>query len=123
MSRDSYTTGLIDTFQSCFTVFKSWEGKAALHLLKLEALPDELVRYTDVELLEYLRQAVKRSIGIKKIQALKEAANRSIGIRQGAKMAKLELRALIKKYELIQAKFEELDHTLDTLLQDIPGFD
>ncbi|RUU69228.1 IS110 family transposase, partial [Mesorhizobium sp. M7A.F.Ca.MR.362.00.0.0] len=58
---------------------------------------------------------------IKKIQALKEAANRSIGIRQGAMMAKMELRTLIQKYELIQAKFEELDQTLDTLLQDIPG--
>jgi len=46
-----------------------------------------LVRYTEEELLEYLKQAVKRSIGIKKIQALKEAANRSIGIRQGAMMA------------------------------------
>ncbi|MBA9028358.1 transposase [Peribacillus huizhouensis] len=42
-------------FPEFFTVFKSWEGKAALHLLKLEALPDELVRYTDEELLEYLR--------------------------------------------------------------------
>ncbi|WP_425593742.1 transposase, partial [Cytobacillus gottheilii] len=99
------------------------EGKAALHLLKLEALPEELVRYTEEELLEYLRQAVKRSIGIKKIRALKEAANRSIGIRQGAMMAKMELRTLIQKYELIQKKFEELDQTLDTLLQDIPGVD
>jgi len=33
----------------------------------------------------------------------------------------MELRTLIQKYELIQAKFEELDQTLDTLLQDIPG--
>jgi len=71
----------------------------------------------------WIRQAVKRSIGIKKIRALKEAANRSIGIRQGAMMAKMELRTLIQKYELIQAKFEELDQTLDTLLQDIPGVD
>ncbi|MGG4470723.1 hypothetical protein ABER68_22055 [Paenibacillus alvei] len=36
-------------------------------------------------------------------------------------MAKMELRTLIQKYELIQAKFEELDQTLDTLLQDITG--
>ncbi|MEI2406279.1 hypothetical protein V8V80_25695 [Niallia taxi] len=53
-------------------------------------LPEELVRYTDEELLEYVRQAVKRSIGMKKLQALKEAANRSIVIRQGAMMAKME---------------------------------
>ncbi|MGG0412616.1 hypothetical protein ABEZ59_18070 [Peribacillus simplex] len=63
---------------------------------------------------------VKRSMGLKKIRALKEAANRSIGIRQGAAMAKLELRALLEKYDFIQMKFEELDHQLDQLLDHIP---
>ncbi|UPO91158.1 hypothetical protein L8T27_026690 (plasmid) [Niallia sp. Man26] len=48
------------------------------------------MRYTEEELLEYVRQAVKRSIGMKKLQTLKEGANRSIVIRQGAMMAKME---------------------------------
>ncbi|MBS4203646.1 IS110 family transposase [Lederbergia citrea] len=108
-------------FPEFLTVFKSWEGKAAIHFLKLESLPHELVKYTDEELLLYLRQVVKRSIGLKKIRALKEAANRSIGIRQGSAMAKLELRALLEKYEFIQLKFEELDQQLDQLLEHIPG--
>jgi transposase len=108
-------------FPEFLTVFKSWEGKAAIHFLKLEALPHELVNYTDEELLLSLRQVVKRSIGLKKIRALKEAADRSIGIRQGAAMAKLELRALLEKYDFIQMKFEELDHQLDQLLDHIPG--
>ncbi|WP_088104128.1 IS110 family transposase [Halalkalibacter urbisdiaboli] len=108
-------------FPEFLTVFKSWEGKAAIHFLKLECLPHEYIQYTDEELFTYLRQVVKRSIGMKKIQALKEAASRSIGIRQGAEMARLELRALLEKYEFIQTKFEELDHQLDKLLQHIPG--
>lgn len=108
-------------FPEFLTVFKSWEGKAAIQFLKLEALPHELKKYTDEDLLIYLRQVVKRSIGMKKIRALKEAANRSIGIRQGSAMAKLELRALIEKYEFIQLKFEELDQQLDQLLDQIPG--
>lgn len=108
-------------FPEFLTVFKSWEGKAAIHFLKLEALPYELVKYTDEELLLSLRQVVKRSIGLKKIRALKKAANRSIGIRQGAAMAKLELRALLEKYDFIQMKFEELDYQLDQLLDHIPG--
>ena len=108
-------------FPEFLTVFKSWEGKAAIHFLKLEALPYELVKYTDEELLLSLRQVVKRSIGLKKIRALKEAANLSIGIRQGAAMAKLELRALLGKYDFIQMKFEEIDHQLDQLLDHIPG--
>ncbi|WP_048687477.1 transposase, partial [Bacillus sp. 220_BSPC] len=57
----------------------------------------------------------------KKIRALKEAANRSIGILQGAAMAKLELRALLEKYDFIQMKFKELDYQLDQLLDHIPG--
>ncbi|MDP1421181.1 IS110 family transposase [Peribacillus simplex] len=108
-------------FPEFLTVFKSWEGKAAIHFLKLEALPHELVKYTDEELLLSLRQVVKRSIGLKKIRALKEAANPSSGIRQGAAMAKLELRALLEKYDFIQMKFEEIDHQLDQLLDHIPG--
>ncbi|MDQ7862072.1 transposase [Peribacillus frigoritolerans] len=40
---------------------------------------------------------------------------------KGAAMAKLELRALLEKYDFIQVKFEELDHQLDQLLDHIPG--
>lgn len=47
-------------FPEFLTVFKSWEGKAAIHFLKLEALPHELVNYTEEELLLSLRQVVKR---------------------------------------------------------------
>ncbi len=36
-------------------------------------------------------------------------------------MAKLELRALLEKYDFIQMKFEEIDHQLDQLLDHIPG--
>ncbi|MFY0784117.1 IS110 family transposase [Peribacillus simplex] len=38
-----------------------------------------------------------------------------------AAMAKLELRALLEKYDFIQMKFEEIDHQLDQLLDHIPG--
>ena len=95
-----FITGSIDTFQSSLPSLKAGKERQ-LHLLKLEALPHELVTNTEEELLIYLRQEVKRSIGLNKIKALKEAANRSIGIRQGAMMAKMELRTLIQKYELI----------------------
>ncbi|MFK9095429.1 hypothetical protein [Bacillus salipaludis] len=36
-------------------------------------------------------------------------------------MAKLELRTLIDKYELINEKFEELESNIDKLLEQIPG--
>ena len=36
-------------------------------------------------------------------------------------MAKLELRTLLDKYELINEKFEELESDIDGLLEQIPG--
>jgi transposase len=108
-------------FPEFLTVFKDWEGKSALQLLKLNVLPHELVRFSDQELLTHLRKAVTRSVGLSKIQALKQAARTSIGIRQGADMAKLELKTLIDKYEFIQFKFEELDAKIDVLIDQIPG--
>lgn len=108
-------------FPEFLTVFKNWEGKAALQFLKLNVLPYELVKYSDQKLLMHLRKAVTRSVGLSKIQALKQAASNSIGLRQGADMAKLELQTLIGKYEFIQSKFEELDAQIEGLIDQIPG--
>jgi transposase len=64
---------------------------------------------------------VSRAVGLRRISELKEAARHSIGILEGSTMAKLELRTLIDKYELINNRFEELDSNLDRLLEQIPG--
>ena len=64
---------------------------------------------------------MKRAVGLSKIQELKRVAKDSIGIREGSRMAKLELRTLLDKYELINEKFEELESDIDGLLERIPG--
>lgn len=108
-------------FPEFLTVFKKWEGKAALQFLKLYALPHEIVKFSEEELLTHLRKAVSRSVGLNKIRELKQAASNSIGLRQGSDMAKLELKTLLDKYDLFQLKFEELDSKIDILLDEIPG--
>lgn len=108
-------------FPEFLTVFKKWEGKAALQFLKVYALPHEIVNFTEHELLAHLRKTVTRSVGLSKIRKLKQAASRSIGLRQGSEKAKLELKTLLAKYELIHLKFEELDTKIDCLLDEIPG--
>ena len=102
-------------FPEFLTVFKDWEGKSALQLLKLNLLPHEFVKLSDQEILTHLRKAVKRAVGLSRITELKQVANDSIGIREGLDMAKLELRTLIDKYELIKEKFEELESNMDEL--------
>lgn len=72
-------------------------------------MPHELVALSEQEILVHLRKAVKRAVGLSKIKELKKIAVASIGIREGSDMAKLELRTLIDKYELIKEKFEELE--------------
>ncbi|MED1471682.1 IS110 family transposase [Bacillus salipaludis] len=108
-------------FPEFLSVFKKWEGKAALQFLKLYALPHEIIDFSDQELLTHLRKAVTRSVGLNKIQELKQAANKSIGLRQGSNIAKLELKTLLDKYDLIQLKFEDLDSKIDIFLEKIPG--
>jgi transposase len=108
-------------FPEFLTVFKDWEGKAALQLLKLNKLPHELVKLSDEEILIHLKKAVKRAVGVSKVRSLKHVASLSIGIRQGSDMAKLELSTLLDKYELFQQKLEDLDSKMDQLLAQIPG--
>lgn len=108
-------------FPEFLTVFKKWEGKAALQFLKLYALPHEIAEFNEDELLIHLRKSVSRSVGLNKIRELKQAASKSIGLRQGAEMARLELKTILAKYELIQLQFEELDAKIDGLLDQIPG--
>jgi transposase len=90
-------------------VIKDWEGKSALQLLKLNVLPHELYKLSDDEILTHLRKAVSRAVGLRRISELKEAASHSIGNLEGSTMAKLELRTLIAKYELINNRFEDID--------------
>jgi len=110
-------------FPEFLTVFKDWEGKAALQLLKLNALPHELIKLPDEEILAHLKKAVQRAVGVSKIRDLKQVASISIGIREGTEMAKLELCTLVEKYTLIKERFEELDSKIDGLLEQIPGVD
>jgi transposase len=108
-------------FPEFLTVFKDWEGKAALQILKLNKLPHEIISISNEEILIHVRQVVKRGVGIAKVKELTAVAKTSIGIREGTNMAKLELRTLIDKYELIMGKFEELESNIDHLLDQIPG--
>jgi transposase len=108
-------------FPEFLKVFKEWEGKAALQFLRLYALPHEIKHFTEEDLLIHLRKAVKRRVGINKVRELKKAASQSIGLRQGSEMAKMELKTLLAKYDLIQKEFEELDTKMDGLLDQIPG--
>ncbi|MFD2329337.1 hypothetical protein ACFSR7_08800 [Cohnella sp. GCM10020058] len=108
-------------FPEFLTVFKDWECKSAIQLLKLKLLPAEIVQISDENLLEHMRQVTKRGAGLSRIYRLKEAARRSIGIEQGKELAKMELHLLLTQYEFLQEQFTELHAKMDELLEKIPS--
>lgn len=54
-------------FPEFLTVFKDWECKSAIQLLKLKLLPAEIVHVSDEYLLEHMRQVAKRGAGLNRI--------------------------------------------------------
>ena len=108
-------------FPEFLHVFKSWTGKAAIHLLKQGYLPDEIKQSTEEELLIEINKAAKRAVGIKRVRELKEAAGKSVGIRVGLKMVKQELSYLVEQYELLSKRLEAHEEILKELIQHIPG--
>ncbi len=58
---------------------------------------------------------------LNKIRELEQAACKFIRLRKGAKIAKLELKTITAKYELMQLQFEEFDTKIDGLLGVISG--
>lgn len=82
-------------------------------MLSLSMLPHEIVSLLDEFLLRHLRLVAKRGAGIGRIQEIKSTANRSVGIKEGTDLAKMELQLLLKQYQLIQNKFDELHLKID----------
>jgi transposase len=108
-------------FPEFLTVFKDWTGKAALQLLKLGYLPNEIAKIPCEQLLLEVKKVVKRAVGRKRIEQLKEAAQSSIGLQTGTRMAKEELCYLLEKYEYLIQRLNELEKQLSEMVQTISG--
>lgn len=79
-------------FPEFLTVFKDWTGKAALHFLKKDYLPEDSRSSSEEELMAEAKQVAKRGVGMKRIQELKCAAETSVGLTVGRTMARQEIR-------------------------------
>jgi transposase len=99
-------------FPEFTTVFKNWEGKAALQILRQGFLPHELVQQPDDVLLAEIRKAAERGVGIKRVKLLKAAAARSVGMTVGSRFAKEECRFLIERYDDLAARIHQLAEAL-----------
>lgn len=102
-------------------VFKKWDGKASLAILKEIPLPEQIVQLNPEEIVEIIKKSASRGVGIKRAKKLKGAALNSVGITEGLNMAVLELKNLIQHYELLTAQLSELEDTVIEYLEEVPG--
>ncbi|TDO94142.1 transposase IS116/IS110/IS902 family protein [Halanaerobium saccharolyticum] len=111
---------LIDKyFPEYSTVFKKWDGKASVAVLKELFLPELILEKTEEEIVEIFRKGANRAVGIKRARKLKKAALSSIGIKEGGEFTRFELRNLLEQYELLNKQKELLEEKVEELLENM----
>jgi transposase len=103
-------------FPEFLTVFKDWQGKAAIQSLKCFPLPQDVQRLEAEQIVEIWKQEVKRAVGITRATKLLEAAKQSVGLPVGSQIAKMEIQLLLQQYELLQDQLKQLIQKLEELL-------
>jgi transposase len=104
------------------TVFKEWDGKAALAVLRKTWLPVDISEMVPEDVVHMWREVgIKRGVGLKAANKLVSAAQGSVGLRQGPTMARRELQTLMSQYDLIQDQLDQLEAEIAELLTQIPG--
>lgn len=104
------------------TVFKQWDGKAALVILRQAWLPVDIAVMAPEHVVHLWREAdIKRGVGGQAAQKLVKAAQQSIGLTEGPTMARQELQILMSQYDLIQQQLDVLMKQVEELLAQIPG--
>lgn len=108
-------------FPEFFLAFKSWEGKAALAVLKEIPLPAEIAEKSPEDIVKVFKKGAERAVGIKRAKKLKGFALKTIGISEGLNMAKLEIINILEQYKLINNQLEILENKIEKLLIKVPG--
>ncbi|WP_067620553.1 IS110 family transposase [Alicyclobacillus acidiphilus] len=109
-------------FPEFTTVFKDWEGKAALVCLHEFPCPVDVQEKTASEIVQAWRKnGILRGVGLSKANLLKEMAEQSIGLTEGLQMGHQELMILLRQYDLYQEQLELLMSEVERLVSQIPG--
>lgn len=113
------------------TVFKAWDGKAALTALDTLPTPDLVLAQSVDTLTAQFKAATKNRVGAKRAHALHQAAVDSIGIPEGRAIARLQLASYLRSWRAAVAAQTAIEAEQATILADlapaeplysIPGF-
>ncbi len=99
-------------------VFKKWDKKTLLWIIKKYRFPILIAKLDPEEVYIEIKKDNAKGIGRKKIKEIIEAAKTSIGITEGLKSASIEFDYLISKYEKFTDDLINLDIYIQELIQD-----
>jgi transposase len=104
-------------------VFRDWEGKAALLILKECPTPKKVVEKGIEGIIALWKKHKIRAVGIKRAERLLESAKTSIGTSEGLISAENELSMLLEDYESKMRQLERTMALIEELAMQIPGFE
>ncbi|MCL6592135.1 MAG: IS110 family transposase [Firmicutes bacterium] len=107
---------LDEYFPEFETVFKNFDGKAALHILEQCPFPEGLKKLGVIGIIAEFKKAVKRGVGKKRAEALYQAACNTIGLpaHEGIKM---KLRLCLDDFKSLTARMETVEQEMEKQLK------
>jgi transposase len=93
-------------------VYKAWDSKSLVKILKEYTFPSIISKKTTEEIYMFLPPKSRRGVGRIKIQKLIEIAKESIGGTVGLVAAKMEILSLLEDYERKNKELEDLDNII-----------
>jgi len=107
-------------FPEFSTVYKAWDGMAALLLLKNIPTPAKIAKLGVGGIMSIWRQKLKRP-SQKRANAIVRAANESIGRTEGSVAAEAALHNLLMQYEMLQKQIKSQEMLMQELLLQVPN--
>ena len=101
-------------------VYKDLYAASSLMILKVAALPCDVIEMGAEKINQIWRDAKLRAVGKKRAQTLVEAAQRSIGHTNGLDMARFEILTLIEDYERLEKRSADLLEKMSDLIKEVP---
>jgi transposase len=110
-------------FPELTKVFKDWEGKAAILVLKECATPTKIKEKGVDGIIAVWKKYKIRAVGRNRAKMLLEAAVSSVGTTEGLISAKYELEMLLEDYESKKRQYDKTMELVERLTKEIPGFE
>ena len=102
------------------TVYRKPDAISGMMILKKAPLPEDILTLGVEGVNQIWRDAKIRAVGKKRAQTLVEAARHSVGMKEGATVARIEIRMLLEDYESRNNRLQEIMLLIEELVKQIP---